>query len=149
MERLRRLLADERLAALARVAIGGLFVYAAATKLDPAKLAMEVANYRLLPTGLVNLAAIALPFVELLAGAALVAGLRIRAAALTVMGCLVVFIAAMSWAWAKGIDIECGCFGKGTRIGFRAIAEDVGMFVLALEAYAHDRGRYGIDGLFG
>jgi len=74
-------------------------------------------------------------------------GLRIRPSALTIVGLLCGFIAAMAYVWAKGIDIECGCFGKGTKVGIRAISEDVGMMLLALEAYAFDRGRFGLDGL--
>ena len=71
----------------------------------------------------------------------------VRAGALTVVGLLCGFIFAMSFVWAKGIDIECGCFGKGTKVGFRAVSEDVGMMLLALEAYAFDRGSFGLDGL--
>ena len=142
-----RFLADARVATLARIAIGALFIYAASSKLDPIKFAQEVNNYRLLPATLVNLVAVALPFVELLAGVMLVVGFRIRAGALTVVGLLCGFIAAMAYVWAKGIDIECGCFGKGTKVGIRAISEDVGMMLLALEAYAFDRGTFGLDGL--
>jgi uncharacterized membrane protein YphA (DoxX/SURF4 family) len=145
MARLRRLLEDQRVATAARIVMGALFIYASTTKLDPTKFALEVSNYRLLPTALVNLVAVVLPALELLAGALLVLGVRIRASALTIIGCLACFIFAMSYAWAKGIDVECGCFGKGTRIGFRAIAEDVGMLALALEAYVFDRGGFAVD----
>jgi putative oxidoreductase len=145
MIRLRGLLVDQRVATAARVVMGALFVYASATKFDPAKFAQEVANYRLLPEALVNFVAISLPYVELVAGVMLLLGLRIRAAALVIMWCLLGFIGGMSYAWSKGIDIECGCFGKGTRIGFRAIAEDVGMFALALEAFLCDGGWLSLD----
>jgi putative oxidoreductase len=142
-----RLVTDHRLATLARVAIGALFVYAALTKLEPTKFAQEVNNYRLVPMSLVNPVAIALPVIELLAGLLLVVGLRTRGAALTVAGCLAAFILAMGWAHSQGIDIECGCFGRGTRIGLRAIAEDVGMLALAVHAYLFDRGRFALDRL--
>lgn len=142
-----RFLADARVATLCRIAIGALFLYAASSKLDPIKFAQEVNNYRLLPAALVNVVAVALPFAEILAGLTLVLGLRIRAGALAVVGMLCGFIVAMVYVWAKGIDIECGCFGKGTKVGLRAISEDVGMILLAIEAYAFDRGRFGLDGL--
>jgi putative oxidoreductase len=144
---LARFLGDARVATVARVAIGALFIYAASSKFDPIKFAQEVNNYRLLPAALVNLVAVALPFVELFAGIMLVVGLRIRAGALAVVGLLCGFIVAMCYVWAKGIDIECGCFGKGTKVGLRAVSEDVGMMLLALEAYAFDRGPLGLDGL--
>jgi putative oxidoreductase len=142
-----RFLADARVATIARIAIGALFIYAASSKFDAIKFAQEVNNYRLLPAVFVNLVAVALPFVELLAGIMLVVGFRIRAASFTIVGLLCGFIFAMSYVWAKGIDIECGCFGKGTKVGFRAVSEDVGMILLALEAYAFDRGSFGLDGL--
>ncbi len=142
-----RFLADPRVATVCRIAIGALFIYAASSKFDAIEFAQKVNNYRLLPAALVNLVAVALPFVELFAGVLLVVGFRIRAGALTVVGLLCFFIFAMGYVWAKGIDIECGCFGKGTKVGFRAISEDVGMMLLALEAYAFDRGVFGVDGL--
>jgi putative oxidoreductase len=147
MRALVRFLGDARVATVARVAIGVLFIVAASSKFDPIKFAQEVNNYRLLPAALVNLIAVALPFVELFAGILLVVGFRIRAGALAVVGLLCGFIFAMCYVWAKGIDIECGCFGKGTKVGLRAVSEDVGMMLLALEAYAFDNGRFGFDGL--
>jgi uncharacterized membrane protein YphA (DoxX/SURF4 family) len=142
-----RFLADARVATVARIAIGALFIYAASSKFDPIKFAQEVNNYRLLPAALVNLVAVALPFVELLAGVMLVVGFRVRAGAFTIVGLLCGFILAMCYVWAKGIDIECGCFGRGTKVGLRAISEDVGMMLLAIEAYVFDRGWFGVDGL--
>jgi putative oxidoreductase len=142
-----RFVADARVATLCRIAIGALFIYAASSKFDAIKFAQEVNNYRLLPAVFVNLVAVALPFVELFAGIMLIAGFRIRASSLTIVGLLCGFIFAMSFVWAKGIDIECGCFGKGTKVGVRAISEDVGMMLLALEAYAYDVGSFGVDGL--
>ena len=142
-----RLLADERVATLCRIAIGALFIYAASSKFDAIEFAQKVNNYRLLPAALVNLVAVALPFVELFAGVLLVVGFRVRAGSLTVVGLLCCFVFAMGYVWAKGIDVECGCFGKGTKVGFRAVTEDVGMMMLAIEAYLFDHGSFGVDGL--
>jgi putative oxidoreductase len=147
VSRLSRFLADGRVATIARVALGVLFVYAGLTKLEPLKFAHEVANYRLLPPGAVNLVAVTLPFIEILAGGLLVVGLRIRTAALVAGVLLCGFVVAMVTAWVRGLDVECGCFGKGTRIGLRAVAEDVAMLGLAVEAYLFDRGRLGLDRL--
>ena len=94
-----------------RVTLGVVFIVASLDKLAaPEAFAVGIANYHLVPTGLVNLMAICLPWIEIVAGACLVAGLWIRASLLVVDGLLVVFIAAIALALSRGLDISCGCF---------------------------------------
>src|SRR5690349_10366790 len=64
------------LALLARVFLGGFYIVAGAVKIpNPGKFAEAVANYRLLAHPLINLAAITLPWIEVVAGVLLVFGL--------------------------------------------------------------------------
>jgi uncharacterized membrane protein YphA (DoxX/SURF4 family) len=94
-----------------RLVVGGLFVAAALPKIaDPPAFAHAVWNYRLLPSAAVNAAALVLPWLELLAGAALVAGVWRRGAALVVAGLLALFSAALAWNIARGVPVDCGCF---------------------------------------
>ena len=79
----------------------------------PDQFADAINNYRVLPYFLVNANALALPWVEFLFGAFLVAGFRVRAASLATTIMMAVFLAAIISAWARGIDITCGCFGTG------------------------------------
>lgn len=100
------------LLALLRMVVGGLFLWAAATKVpDMAAFAEDVANYRMLPAGMVSWVAPAVVGVEVVAGIALVAGLGARAAAWTISGLLAVFMVGLSQALLRGIDLRCGCFG--------------------------------------
>lgn len=100
------------LLALLRIVLGALFLWAAATKVpDMAAFAEDVANYRMLPAGLVSWVAPAVVGVEIVAGLALVAGVGSRAAAWTIGGLLGVFIVGLSQALLRGIDLRCGCFG--------------------------------------
>jgi uncharacterized membrane protein YphA (DoxX/SURF4 family) len=122
---------------VARVAIGLVFVAAALGKIgDVGAFAGQIVNYRLAPLGIVNLAAVTLPWIELLAGLALVLGVRARSGAVIVLVLMVLFTVAVGSAWARGLDFECGCFGKASAatIGARKFAENVGLTVLAAVA---------------
>jgi uncharacterized membrane protein YphA (DoxX/SURF4 family) len=106
-----RLLTHPALAALLRLGLGVVFVVAAVPKItDPAGFAQSIANYRLVPLGLLNLQALLLPWVELGAGLLLVAGIWTRANLLLVSAMLLAFIAAIGMAMARHLNISCGCF---------------------------------------
>jgi uncharacterized membrane protein YphA (DoxX/SURF4 family) len=77
-----------------------------------------------------------LPWIELLAGLALVLGVRPRSGAVLVLVLLVGFTVAVGAAWARGLDFECGCFGKASasRIGAQKFAENLAWTALAVVA---------------
>ncbi len=94
-----------------QIALGAIFVVAAIPKIaDPPSFAHMIYNYRLVPGGVVNLAALWIPWVELLAGLALILGVWKRGAALVIGLLLLVFIAAVGVNLARGHAIDCGCF---------------------------------------
>ena len=94
-----------------RLSLGGLFVWAAWSKLeDPALFAVQVAAYDILPQTVVLLVALVLPPLELLTGCMLVLTKWSREAAFVVTGMLAVFIVALAQAAVRGLDISCGCF---------------------------------------
>ena len=125
-----------------RVVLGGLFVYAGAVKaLDPLDFAQNIRNYRLIGQELSFLAAVFLPWVEILAGTFLIAGVWRRGAALTVSGLLVFFIVLTLVTMVRGIDVDCGCFGSLSRkSGVGVIVEDALMLAMGL-ALLFDRKR--------
>lgn len=96
---------------IARVILGLTFVYASIHKiLDPIAFAEAVNNYRILPAGLINLTALVLPWIELIAGTLLLLNVWVPGAALVVCGLLVIFTGAITLNMARGLDIACGCF---------------------------------------
>lgn len=114
--------------ALARVALGVLFAWAAVTKIPNMELfAEETANYRLLPAALVPLFAVCLAGVEILSGLLLVLGVAVRAAAAMTGLMLVAFIVALSQALLRGINLQCGCFGGTEDATWGTVARDVVM----------------------
>lgn len=119
-----------------RLVLGALFVYAGLVKvLDPLDFAQDIRNYRLVGQSLSFLAAIVLPWLEILAGAFLVAGVWTRGAALVVSSLLVMFIVLTAVTMLRGLDVECGCFGAVSRkSGWGVIVEDLGMLYLSMGA---------------
>ncbi len=130
-----RILANPYLNLLARIILGGLFIFAGLGKIAiPEAFAKEIENYQLLPFSLVNIMAIILPWLEVVCGIFLLAGIRIKASASILAGLLVTFLIAISWAMAHNLKINCGCFAQAeaTPVGWPKILEDAAMLLLAL-----------------
>jgi putative oxidoreductase len=128
-----------------RLYLGFVFLYACMHKIaDPSAFALDVATYQVLPLSLVNLAALILPWVELLAGIMIVVGFRTRTAALLIAGMMVVFMVALAWALHQGYDMSCGCFASASDedpISGRTLLRDSGWLALALYVLVFDRRR--------
>ena len=97
---------------LLRLLLGLLFVWAGLSKLpDPVQSYGDILAYRTgLPTGLLQTAAVVLPWVELACGLLLLFGAWTRAATVLLCALLAVFLVATGQAWFRGLDIACGCF---------------------------------------
>ena len=99
----------------ARLFLAGIFIYASLYKIaHPAAFANDVYNYQILPDALINLTALVLPWLELFLGLCLLAGIWLPGAVLTANGLLIVFLAALVFNMARGLDINCGCFSTGS-----------------------------------
>jgi uncharacterized membrane protein YphA (DoxX/SURF4 family) len=99
----------------ARLILAGVFIYASVDKIaHPAAFAKDVYNYQILPDTFINLTALVLPWLELFLGLCLLAGIWLPGAVLAVNGLLVVFLAALVFNLARGLDINCGCFSTGS-----------------------------------
>jgi putative oxidoreductase len=105
----------------------------ASTVPDLAAFAKDVTNYRVPPRELNNLVAITLPWIELLAGGMLVAGVWKRASAATITLLLVVFLLAIAQALARGLNINCGCFGsvEARKVGLLALVQETALLAMA------------------
>lgn len=96
------------------VIIGGIFIYAGILKIrSPQEFADHIAGFQLLPNGFVNILAIGLPVFEMLAGLMLLVRCKARIAAVSLLVLSIVFAFAISSALARGLTIDCGCFGGG------------------------------------
>jgi len=98
-----------------RLLLGGIFVWASIYKiLDPTAFAGVINNYQLLPDALINGFAVTLPWLELVLGVFLIFGLWLPGAVVLSNVLLVVFLGALVFNMARGLDIHCGCFTANT-----------------------------------
>ena len=138
---------------VARVVVGGVWLYAGALKLPhPETSVTAVRAYQLLPEPVVAPVAFGLPIVEIALGLALLAGVFVRTAAIAAAVLLVVFLAAVGSAWARGLQIDCGCFGNGGQVAAGETAypveilRDVGLLAIALVLARWPRSRLALGG---
>lgn len=99
---------------LARLVVGGVWLYAGALKLgDPEASVTAVRGYQILPTGLADTVGHLLPMLEVVVGACLVLGLLTRFTGALSALMQLAFVIGIASVWARGIEINCGCFGDG------------------------------------
>lgn len=100
-----------------RLALAGVWLVSGALKAaDPDQTWVAVRAYDVLPAAGVDAVAAVLPWFELALGALLLVGLRVRVVAIVSGALLVLFVAGMAQAWARGLSIDCGCFGGGGEV---------------------------------
>ena len=124
---------------LARLILAGVFLVSGGLKAwDARENIVAVRAYQLLPESLVGPVAAILPYFELALGLLLLIGLATRLAAVLAAVVMVMFIAAVASAAARGLSIDCGCFGGGGQVepgqtAYTAeILRDAGLLALAV-----------------
>jgi uncharacterized membrane protein YphA (DoxX/SURF4 family) len=109
---------------VSRLVLGLIFLLTGVGKAaDPAGFMRDIRAYQMLPGALVTAMAYGLPWLEILLAVYLLAGLYLRWAAAITGALLVVFMVAMGQALARGLTLDCGCFGAG--LGGVALREEV------------------------
>lgn len=122
---------------LLRLGLGGLFVWSGVVKLQDLPAFLEaVGNYQFefLKEPYDAVVAYTLPWVEVFAGLAVISGFGKSGGLVIVMGMLASFCWALSDAWSKGLNINCGCFSKSSEpVNYPLkLAENTGLFLVAL-----------------
>jgi putative oxidoreductase len=136
-----------------RIVLGGVFLIAGATKIPaPGALAAAIRSYELpLPEWFVSLSAHALPYLEVLLGLYLLAGLFTKISAWATNGLTLLFLLALLQGALRGLEIDCGCFGSSadaeTSNLWLAAARDVGLLALGLHVALAPLGRFSVDAL--
>ncbi len=117
--------------------LGFLLVFASLDKLIyPAVFAQSVENYQVVGAGLSALTAMWLPSFEAVVGLMLIVGVWRRTAAFLNAGLMGVFLILVVQAFARGLDIQCGCFGAYSEsIGMWKLLENIGLTVAAILLY--------------
>ena len=95
----------------ARILLGALFIAASIDKIaHPGEFATIIHNYQLLPDSLVNIAALVLPWLEVLLGVSIITGILLPGAVVLANLLLVTFFSALIFNLARGLNVHCGCF---------------------------------------
>ncbi len=138
---------------LARLGLAAVWLVSGAVKLaDPGQTYVAVQAYDVLPHGLVGVVATALPLVEIVLGLALLAGVATRYVAGAALVLLLVLIAGIAQSWARGLSIDCGCFGGGGQVAQgqtqypQEILRDSGFALLAGWLLVRPRTWLSVDG---
>ena len=143
------------LSTAARLALAAVWLVAGGLKVgDLAASGRAVNAYELFPYEVAKVIGAVQPFLEIALGLLLLAGLAVRLSAGISAGLLVIFIAGIVSAWARGLQIDCGCFSTGGELGAGQtpqytwdLVRDAGFLLLAGILLWRPRTRYSIDGV--
>lgn len=138
---------------VARLVLGGVLLAAGVLKVGALESsAIAVRAYHMLPWDFTGPVGYALPFIEIVLGLLLIGGLFTRWAALGGSLLMVGFIIAIASVWARGISIDCGCFGAGGEVDPGQtqypleILRDLGLLALGVWLTIRPKSRFALDG---
>lgn len=137
------ILANPYLVLVTRCILGCVFVFAAVDKIvAPDAFAESVFAYGIVPYPMINLFALIIPWLELICGIFLVAGVSLRASSFLISILLLFFIVAIVIALSQNLNIDCGCFGKdhATPVSWMKVLEDICLLLLGLHIFFFDAG---------
>lgn len=142
----------------ARLGLAAVWIIAAWKKMDLAQTTRDTRNFELgfgkdhpVPDWVNVAIGHSLPFVEMGLGVLILIGLFTRFAAIVSALLMTAFIIGIASAWARGLTIECGCFGGGGQVApedtvyGRRILEDIGFLAMALWLVKFPRTRFSAD----
>jgi uncharacterized membrane protein YphA (DoxX/SURF4 family) len=123
---------------LARLGLAAVWLASGTLKaIDPDQTYVAVKAYDVLPKGGIEIVAALLPWVELAFGVLLLIGAGVRVIGVLSLMLLAVFMAGVVQAWARGLSIDCGCFGGGGAVDpgdtayVQEVLRDTGFALLA------------------
>ncbi len=141
------------LGTLARAVLAAVWLAAGTSKIgDLAGSGRAVNAYEIFPVAAGRAIGAALPFVELALGVLLLLGLATRLVAGVSAALLAAFVAGIASVWARGLSIDCGCFGGGGALAADQrptygweIARDVALLLVAVFLAIWPRTRLSLD----
>ena len=136
----------------ARLTLGGVIFVAGALKVTtPYKSAAAMRAYELLPISIANFFGYVLPWFEVGLGALLILGVATRLSGFIAGSLMIAFIFAIASAWARGLSIDCGCFGGGGQVApgetkyLQEIVRDFGLAFLGFYLYWRPHTKWALE----
>jgi uncharacterized membrane protein YphA (DoxX/SURF4 family) len=137
---------------LSRLVLGVVLLVAGGLKIgNLPKSAMAVRSYEMLPIPLANFLGYTLPWIEIGLGLLLIVGVTVKISGALGALTMLAFIIAIAQAWARGLSIDCGCFGGGGAIDpedtkyLSEIIRDIGLMALGIFLYFYPKGRFALE----
>ncbi len=118
-----------------RIVFATILIYAASSKIiDPVSFADNVSQYRVVGPELSLWTAVFIPCLELVLAICLITGIWLYPAVLTNAFLMFIFLILIFQAYARGLDIECGCFTQDgeANIDWFKISENILFFIGSL-----------------
>ena len=137
---------------IARLVLGGVLLVAGLLKyqhLDKSQMAVRA--YELLPIAIANFIGIVLPFLEIGMGILLMLGAGTRIMGIAGAALMVIFVFGISQAWARGLSIDCGCFGGGGKVApgtanyLPELLRDAGLAALGIYLFLLPQSKFALD----
>jgi uncharacterized membrane protein YphA (DoxX/SURF4 family) len=143
----------ESVGTVVRLGLAAVWLVAGAGKVaDPGTFAVSVKAYQVFPDEMASLVAAIVPLLEMALGLLLLFGVGTRLVGVLSGLLLVVYIAGIVQAWARGLSIDCGCFSRGGQVAPGQtqypldLLRDTGFLVLAAWLTIRPRTRVSVDG---
>ena len=137
---------------LLRLALAGVLFWSGGAKVsEPQQAVMAVQAYQILPVSVGEFVGYALPLFELALAVALLLGVATRITALVTAGLMFAFVVGVTSAWARGLSIDCGCFGGGGAVPegeanyLPVLLRDVGFTAMAAWLVVFPASRFALD----
>ena len=137
---------------LSRLILGVVLLVAGGLKIgNLPKSAMAVRSYEMLPIPLANFLGYTLPWIEIGLGLLLIVGVTVKISGALGALTMLAFIIAIAQAWARGLSIDCGCFGGGGAIDpedtkyLSEIIRDIGLMALGIFLYFYPKCRFALE----
>lgn len=142
---------------VSRLVLAGVLIVAGWGKIGTPVLSVQsVKAYKLLPDSLATVVGYGLPILEIVIGVLLVVGLLTRVAGIISALLMLAFVIGIASVWARGLRIDCGCFGGGGQLkpGVEPdylvdILRDFGLFTLGVVIAWFAPGRLALDSALG
>jgi putative oxidoreductase len=153
MKLLKEIFRDRHTALVFRMVLGLTFLYASLDKIAyPQNFSQIVYNYKILPSFVVNIFAITLPWVELICGLFLIGGIFLESSSLLILILLAVFTIATSFnVFIRGIDIQCGCFTASLaakKQGAELLFRDVILLLMSVQVFLFNQNFATLPGFY-
>ncbi len=135
-----------------RLGLAAVLLWSGGAKVsEPSQAVMAVQAYKILPVSVGEFVGYALPLFELALGVALLVGVATRISAVVAGALMTAFVVGVASVWARGLSIDCGCFGGGGAVPegeanyLPVLLRDMGFTAMAAWLVVYPATRWAID----